>query len=247
MKVLIFNGSAHMHGCTARALDEVEKTLHENGIETERIEIGVPAIRGCIGCGTCRQNKRCVFDDIVNETAPKMAEADGIVVGTPVYYAHANGQVLAFLDRLFYSTATAFDATMKVGAAVISSRRAGAECAPSEPGLERSARRMRRRRRERPRRPSDDAQPRPQHGVPHQGDRRAEEAHGRSGPGTHLPHEFCRRQVSHRASTRSTSLMVAASRGITPSGALISRLDGRGGLSCHSRASSGVRYCRSVT
>ena len=132
MKVLIFNGSAHMHGCTARALDEVEKTLHENGIETERIEIGVPAIRGCIGCGTCRQNKRCVFDDIVNETAPKMAEADGIVVGTPVYYAHANGQVLAFLDRLFYSTATAFDATMKVGAAVISSRRAGSTCALDE-------------------------------------------------------------------------------------------------------------------
>ncbi len=132
MKVLIFNGSAHMHGCTARALDEVEKTLHENGIETERIEIGVPAIRGCIGCGTCRQNKRCVFDDIVNETAPKMAEADGIVVGTPVYYAHANGQVLAFLDRLFYSTASAFDATMKVGAAVISSRRAGSTCALDE-------------------------------------------------------------------------------------------------------------------
>lgn len=132
MKVLIFNGSAHVHGCTARALDEVEKTLLENGIETERIEIGVPAIRGCIGCGTCRQNKRCVFDDIVNETAPKMAEADGIVVGTPVYYAHANGQVLAFLDRLFYSTATAFDATMKVGAAVISSRRAGSTCALDE-------------------------------------------------------------------------------------------------------------------
>lgn len=132
MKVLIFNGSAHMHGCTARALDEVEKTLHENGIETERIEIGVPAIRGCIGCGTCRKNNRCVFDDIVNETAPKMAEADGIVVGTPVYYAHANGQVLAFLDRLFYSTATAFDATMKVGAAVISSRRAGSTCALDE-------------------------------------------------------------------------------------------------------------------
>lgn len=132
MKVLIFNGSAHVHGCTARALDEVEKTLLENDIETERIEIGVPAIRGCIGCGTCRQNKRCVFDDIVNETAPKMAEADGIVVGTPVYYAHANGQVLAFLDRLFYSTATAFDATMKVGAAVISSRRAGSTCALDE-------------------------------------------------------------------------------------------------------------------
>lgn len=125
MKVLLFNGSAHVHGCTARALDEVEKTLHENGIETERIEIGTPAIRGCIGCGFCRENRRCVFDDIVNETAPKFAEADGIVVGTPVYFAHANGQVLAFLDRLFYSTSGAFDATMKVGAAVISSRRAG--------------------------------------------------------------------------------------------------------------------------
>lgn len=132
MKVLLLNGSAHVHGCTARALDEVEKTLHENGIETERIEIGVPAVRGCIGCGSCRENRRCVFDDIVNEVAPKFAGADGIVVGTPVYFAHANGQVLAFLDRLFYSTAGAFDATMKVGAAVMSSRRAGSTSALDE-------------------------------------------------------------------------------------------------------------------
>lgn len=132
MKVLLFNGSAHIDGCTARAFSELEKTLNENGIETERIEIGNKDVRGCIACGFCRKNGRCVFNDIVNEVAPKFAEADGIVVGTPVYYAHSNGQVLAFLDRLFYSTMTTVNKTMKVGAAVISSRRAGSTSAMDE-------------------------------------------------------------------------------------------------------------------
>ncbi|MDE5875792.1 MAG: flavodoxin family protein [Muribaculaceae bacterium] len=132
MKVLIINGSPHPEGCTARALSEVEKTLHENGIETERINVGIKDVRGCIGCGFCREHGRCVFNDIVNETAPKFAEAAGVVVGSPVYYAGANGQLLAFLDRLFYSTATTVNKTMKVGAAVVSSRRAGSTSAFDE-------------------------------------------------------------------------------------------------------------------
>lgn len=132
MKVLIFNGSAHINGCTARALTELENTLHDNGVDTERINIANRDIRGCIACNHCREHGQCVFNDIVNETAPKFAEADGIVVGTPVYYAHANGQAIAFLDRLFYSTMTTVDKTMKVGAAVISSRRAGSTSAMDE-------------------------------------------------------------------------------------------------------------------
>ena len=114
-----------MSGCTDRGLREVEKVLENNGIEVERINIGKKDIRGCIGCNFCREHGRCVFNDIVNETAPKLAEADGVVFGTPVYYAGANGQLHAFLDRLFYSTAGTIDKTMKVGATVVSSRRAG--------------------------------------------------------------------------------------------------------------------------
>ncbi|MDE7475509.1 MAG: flavodoxin family protein [Duncaniella sp.] len=125
MKVLIVNGSPHLSGCTDRALREVETTLQANGIETERVNVGNKDIRGCIGCNFCREHGRCVFNDLVNETAPKLAEADGMIVGTPVYYAGANGQVLSFLDRLFYSTSGVIDKTMKVGAAVVSSRRAG--------------------------------------------------------------------------------------------------------------------------
>ena len=132
MKVLIVNGSPHLHGCTDRALLEVERTLSSLGIDTERIEIGHKDIRGCIGCNYCRQHGACVFKDLVNETAPKFAEADGIVVGTPVYYAGANGQLLAFLDRLFYSTSGRFEKAMKVGAAVVSSRRAGSTSAFDE-------------------------------------------------------------------------------------------------------------------
>ncbi|MBD5176740.1 MAG: flavodoxin family protein [Bacteroidales bacterium] len=129
MKVLVINGSAQPKGCTARALDEVEKTLRENGIDTERVEVGVKDVRGCIACQYCRSHGKCVFNDIVNETAPKFAEADGLIVGTPVYYAGCNGQVHAFLDRLFYSTFGKIDTTMKVGATVVSSRRAGSTSA----------------------------------------------------------------------------------------------------------------------
>lgn len=127
MNVLLINGSPHPDGCTARALKEVEKTLHEQGIETSWVNVGNKDVRGCIGCGKCQELGRCVFSDAVNEAAPLFAEADGIVVGSPVYYAHANGGLLAFLDRLFYSTP--FSKAWKVGAAVVSSRRAGSTSA----------------------------------------------------------------------------------------------------------------------
>ena len=125
MKVLVINGSPHLHGCTDRALREVEKTLADNGIETVRVNGGNKDIRGCIACYYCREHGRCVFNDLVNETALLLAEADGVVIGSPTYYAGANGQLHAFLDRLFYSTAGAGNKTMKVGATVVSSRRAG--------------------------------------------------------------------------------------------------------------------------
>lgn len=123
MKLLLINGSPHAKGCTYTALAEVEKTLNAEGIETELIHIGNKDIRGCIACGQCGKKGRCVFDDAVNETAPKFEACDGIVVGSPVYYASANATLVAFLDRLFYSTS--FDKTMKVGAAVVSARRGG--------------------------------------------------------------------------------------------------------------------------
>ena len=132
MKVLVINGSPHPKGCTDRALREVEETLKACGVETERVNIGTKDIRGCIGCGYCREHGRCVFNDAVNETAPMFAEADGLLVGSPVYYAGANGQLLAFLDRLFYSTSGVFTKAMKVGAAVVSSRRAGSTSAFDE-------------------------------------------------------------------------------------------------------------------
>ena len=123
MKVLMINGSPHPHGCTARALKEVADTLGTQGIETQTITVGNKDIRGCIGCYYCQEHGRCVFNDTVNETAPLFEEADGLIIGTPVYYAHANGGILSFLDRLFFSCS--YDTTMKVGAAVVSARRGG--------------------------------------------------------------------------------------------------------------------------
>lgn len=123
MKVLLINGSPHANGCTYTALCEVEKELNKNDIETEIIHVGNKDIRGCIACGNCRKNGKCVFDDMVNEVAQKFTECDGIVVGSPVYYASANGNLISFMDRLFYSNAC--DKNMKVGAAVVSARRGG--------------------------------------------------------------------------------------------------------------------------
>lgn len=123
MKVLLINGSPHTNGCTATALKEMETVFSAEGIETEWIQVGNPPIRGCLACGACEKLGKCVFDDLVNETAPKFQAADGIVVGSPVYYASPNGNLLSFLDRLFYSTS--FSKQMKVGAAVTSCRRGG--------------------------------------------------------------------------------------------------------------------------
>ena len=129
MKALFINGSPHVNGCTKRGLEEVEKILKDEGFETDWIEVGTKDIRGCIGCYYCRTHNKCVFNDIVNESAHKLQEADAVIIGTPVYYAGPNGQLHAFLDRFFFSTAAAFTKIMKVGATVVSSRRAGSTSA----------------------------------------------------------------------------------------------------------------------
>ncbi len=147
MKVLLINGSPHAHGCTRTALDIVARELERNGIETEVVHVGHKDIRGCIGCYKCRELGRCVFDndlvngrsseshqarldgrvvtdvDVINEVAKKFEEADGLVIGSPVYYAGPNGTLISFLNRLFFSTS--FPKRFKVGAAVVSARRTG--------------------------------------------------------------------------------------------------------------------------
>ena len=123
MKVLLINGSPHANGCTAAALKELISVFNAEGVETELIHVGNKDIRGCIACGSCMKKGKCAFDDLVNEVAPKFETADGLVIGSPVYYASPNGTVLSFVDRLFYSTR--FSKHMKVGAAVVSARRGG--------------------------------------------------------------------------------------------------------------------------
>lgn len=123
MKVLMINGSPRLGGNTSIALKEMEKIFTQEGIETETVQIGNKDIRGCIACGRCAELGKCVFNDLVNEIAPKFQESDGLVVGSPVYYASANATLIAFLTRLFYSTH--FDKTMKVGASVVAARRGG--------------------------------------------------------------------------------------------------------------------------
>lgn len=123
MKVLIINGSPRKNGNTSVALREAEKLFESEGIDYETLQIGGMDIRGCIACGSCFKNGKCAFSDIVNEAAPKFEAADGLIVATPVYYASANATLIAFLDRLFYSTA--FDKTMKVGASIVCARRGG--------------------------------------------------------------------------------------------------------------------------
>lgn len=127
MKVLMINGSPRADGNTARALEEIKKVFDEQGIETECVQIGHMAVRGCVACGSCFKTGRCAIDDVVNELAPKLEECDGLVVGSPVYYAAANSTLTALLDRLFYSTH--FDKRMKVGAAVVAARRGGCSAA----------------------------------------------------------------------------------------------------------------------
>jgi len=122
-KVLILNGSPHQNGCTATALDEMIKVFDSEGVETEIIQVGSKDIRGCISCNKCVELGKCVFDDMVNEVAAKFEEADGLVLGSPVYYSSPNGTLIALLDRLFYSSH--FSKHMKVGASVVSCRRGG--------------------------------------------------------------------------------------------------------------------------
>jgi len=122
-KVLLLNGSPHANGCTARALEEMVNVFSQEGVDTEVIQVGNQDIRGCVSCGFCEKNGKCVFNDLVNEVAEKFKDADGLVVGSPVYYASPNGTILSFMDRLFYSTS--FSKHLKVGAAVVSCRRGG--------------------------------------------------------------------------------------------------------------------------
>ena len=123
MKVLMINGSPDMKGCISTAFKEAAKILNAEGIETEEVFIGNKNIRGCIACFRCKETGKCVFNDLVNETAPKLAEADGVIVGTPVYFGNPNGTVLSFMQRLFFSCG--LDLHMKVGASVVSCRRGG--------------------------------------------------------------------------------------------------------------------------
>jgi multimeric flavodoxin WrbA len=130
MKVLILNGSPRIGGNTSVAVDEMVKVFEKEGIDTEVVLVGNKDIRGCIACGRCAERGKCVFDDVVNELAPKFEEADGLVVASPVYYASANATLVACLDRLFFSTH--FDKTMKVGASVVTARRGGCSAAFDE-------------------------------------------------------------------------------------------------------------------
>ncbi|MCL2326368.1 MAG: flavodoxin family protein [Proteobacteria bacterium] len=124
MKVLLINGSPRENGCTYRALDEIAQTLSRDFIETEFLHLGKREIRGCIACGQCKALGRCIFDDIVNQAAEKMETCDAMVVGSPVYFASANGTLFSFLDRLFYANRRSF--FHKPAACVVSARRAGA-------------------------------------------------------------------------------------------------------------------------
>ena len=123
MNVLMINGSPRSRGCTHTALQIAAGVLRQEGIETEEIQVGNRDIRGCIACMKCREIGKCVFDDLVNATAPKLAAADGLILGTPVYYGNPNGTVLSFAQRLFYSSG--IDLHMKVGASIVSCRRGG--------------------------------------------------------------------------------------------------------------------------
>ncbi|MBO7650927.1 MAG: flavodoxin family protein [Lachnospiraceae bacterium] len=123
LKVLLLNGSPRKDGNIALALGEMEKVFAGLGVEYETIQLGREDIRGCIACESCRRTHRCVFNDIVNEIAVKFEAADGLVIGSPVYYGSANGTLMSALQRLFYSTH--FDKSLKVGASVVSARRSG--------------------------------------------------------------------------------------------------------------------------
>lgn len=123
MNVLMLNGSPRTNGNTAMALREAQLEFEKQGITAELVHVGNRSVRGCIACRSCFETGKCVFDDVVNELAPKLQACDGLIVASPVYYASANATLVAVLDRLFYSTR--FDKTMKVGASVAVARRGG--------------------------------------------------------------------------------------------------------------------------
>lgn len=125
MKVILVNGSPHHNGCTATALAEAGRVLNECGIDTLDFWIGIKPITGCIACRQCYETGQCVFTDVVNQFAELAAEADGFIFGTPVYYAHPSGQILSFMDRLFYSGGRHL--AFKPAAAIASCRRGGNE------------------------------------------------------------------------------------------------------------------------
>ena len=127
MKVLLVNGSPHKEGCTYTALAEVAGALEKDGIGTEIVWLGQTPTIGCMGCGACGKLGKCVHDDIVNVLAEKAKECDGFVVGSPVHYAAASGQITCVLDRLFYSASGAL--RYKPAAAVVSARRGGTTAA----------------------------------------------------------------------------------------------------------------------
>lgn len=130
MKVLMLNGSPRADGNTATALREMEQVFQAEGVETEIVQVGSQQVRGCVACGGCAKLGRCVYDDAVNQLGPKFEACDGLVVGSPVYYASANATLVALLTRLFYSTP--FDKSMKVGASVVAARRGGLSAAFDE-------------------------------------------------------------------------------------------------------------------
>ena len=125
MKVLLINGSCNINGCTYTALDEISRTLNNQGIETEIIQLGSSPYRDCIGCNNCRktEDSKCVFDDVVNQIIEKAKTSDGFIFGSPVYYAHPSGRLLSVMDRVFYAGGKHF--AYKPAAAIVSARRAG--------------------------------------------------------------------------------------------------------------------------
>ena len=202
LKVLMLNGSPHANGNTAVALREMEAIFKENDVDVETVVLGNRDIRGCVACGSCAKTGKCVFDDGVNELAPKFQEADGLVIASPVYYASANATLIACLDRLFHSTS--FDKTMKVGASVACARRGGCSATFDElnkyftirdacglqPVLEQHPRPDPRRGGAGQRGPPDYADPGPEHDIPDAQHRAGQGAVRSPGKGRSDRHSF---------------------------------------------------------
>lgn len=131
MKVLLVNGSPHAKGSTYTALKEIADTFEAEGVEADLYHIGAKPIAGCMGCGACTELKKCVIDDTVNEFVSRATEADGVIFGSPVYYASANGSLISFMDRAFFSAGRNGKDTfyLKPGACVVAARRAGTTAA----------------------------------------------------------------------------------------------------------------------